>query len=312
MTDPDKETILSAAEWLSRREQHRAEILPWTESFRARRGRGELHPVYDFLFTYYRFSSRKLEQWHPGYGSTLSSAGDAAEEEFLLRPGYERCASGVRLSSRALDEGLINQLTWIASLCRAVEDRPARFSCLGLHEWAMVYRSPQIRHAYPLRLKAAEADEFLESETVCCSHFDAFRFFTPSAVSLNILQPTSDSRLELEQGGCIHANMDLYKWAFKLAPLIPGELLRSCFQLALKAREVDMRASPYDLALLGFVPIQIETTSGQEEYRRMQKEIYDAAVPLRRELRKAAEAILSTVSEQPGALSPSGQHEASL
>ena len=35
-----------------------------------------------------------------------------------------------------------------------------------------------------------------------------------------------------EQPGCLHANMDLYKWAFKLAPFAPAELVADCFALA--------------------------------------------------------------------------------
>lgn len=43
-------------------------------------------------------------------------------------------------------------------------------------------------------------------------------------------------------------NMDLYKWAYKLSPLVPSELVADCFALAREIRTLDMRASPYDLA----------------------------------------------------------------
>ena len=76
---------------------------------------------------------------------------------------------------------------------------------------------------------------------------------------LNRLQPTRETVPALEQRGCLHANMDLYKWAFKLAPLTPAELTADCFELARDIREVDMRASPYDLRSLGYGPIAIET-----------------------------------------------------
>jgi hypothetical protein len=64
---------------------------------------------------------------------------------------------------------------------------------------------------------------------------------------LNRLQPDAPPPPEFEQRGCLHANMDLYKWAFKLAPFTPAELIADCFALARDIREVDMRASPYDL-----------------------------------------------------------------
>ena len=52
-----KEEVISTAEWLVRRERHRREILPITEPFRARRTAGKADPGYDFLFTYYNFST---------------------------------------------------------------------------------------------------------------------------------------------------------------------------------------------------------------------------------------------------------------
>ncbi len=70
--------------------------------------------------------------------------------------------------------------------------RPGRFGCFGLHEWAMVYRldSSDVRHAgWPLRLGPDGTDAVVESHQVACSHFDAFRFFTPEAVPRNLLSP---------------------------------------------------------------------------------------------------------------------------
>jgi hypothetical protein len=42
-------------------------------------------------------------------------------------------------------------------------------------------------------------------------------------------------------------------------PFAPSELIADCFALAHDIREVDMRASPYDVRALGFAPIPIET-----------------------------------------------------
>ena len=60
--------------------------------------------------------------------------------------------------------------------------------------------------------------------------------------------------------------MDLYKWAYKLLPATPSELVADCFELAVAVRELDMRASPYDLAELGYPPVRIETPAGRAEY----------------------------------------------
>ena len=102
---------------------------------------------------------------------------------------------------------------------------------------------------------------------------------------MNRIQPTLDQRVELEQPGCIHANMDLYKWAFKAIPWVGSDLLRQCFQLAIRAREIDMRASPYELSAYGdFPPIKIETREGRTEYEAFQREIFEAGTLLRGKL----------------------------
>ncbi len=288
-------TKLSSEEWQLQRARHFDALYPFTSSFRARRKKGESHPIYDFLFTYYTYSSTKIEQWHPGFGVTLEGD-DAALAEFLQNPRYERSTHGVTLMADSIRPRDIKHLVWIRSLCRAILDREPRFSCRGLHEWAMVYRAPELRHDYPLRLSEDDLAAFLDNTSFCCSHFDAFRFFTPGAVRLNVLQPTAEGRLLNEQGGCLHANMDLYKWAFKLSPLISSELLRDCFFLAFDAREIDMRASPYDFSALGFAPIKIETAEGQAEYRTAQQAIAVRARILRQSMHDAADYILSCVT----------------
>src|SRR5699024_9447591 len=81
---------------------------------------------------------------------------------------------------------------------------------------------------------------------------------------LNAEELTRATQVQREQPGCLHAGMDLYKWAGKLGPLIPGDLLLDTFELARDIREVDMQASPYDVSeYVGadgapLVPIAIE------------------------------------------------------
>ena len=93
----------------------------------------------------------------------------------------------------------------------------------------------------------------------------------------------------LEQPGCLHANMDLFKWCMKLQPLVPSDLVSACFELAWRAREIDMRASAYDVRPMGYEPICIETTAGRREYVGYQKEIAGAARPLRERLIRVLE-----------------------
>src|SRR5699024_8988172 len=124
-----------------------------------------------------------------------------------------------------------------------------------------------------------------------CSHFDAFRFFTAPARPVNRLQPTRENQPELEQPGCLHANMDLLRASLTLGPACPGDLLLDTFELARDIRVLDMRASPYDLASLGYPPVPIETAAGRAEYVAAQREFADRSRPLREQLVAVAEGL---------------------
>ena len=113
---------------------------------------------------------------------------------------------------------------FVARLLRAVEGRRSFTGCLGLHEWAMVYRQDDHRHPLPLRLGQRGTDEVVERSRLRCSHFDAFRFFTPEAAPMNEVAPSRDSQADHDQPGCLHVGMDLLKWCLKLGPLVPGDL----------------------------------------------------------------------------------------
>lgn len=238
--------------------------------------------MYDFLFTYYGFRPAWLRRWHPGPGVLLAGAA-----EYLRWPEYRQYPDGVGVDAAALPAARHSFVTWLATLLRGMQARPAFYGCFGLHEWAMVYRqtAEEVRHnAWPLRFSPETLAEIVEASAVCCSHFDAFRFFTAPARPLNRLQPTRADSPALEQRGCLHANMDLYKWALKLAPFTPAALIADCFELACAIREVDMRASPYDLRALGFEPIPIETPEGKADYERLQRGFSARGEPLRARL----------------------------
>lgn len=256
----------------------------WTDPHQTRAARGEKHPVYDFLFSYYAFRPSWLRRWHPGPDVALAGGG---AREFLRWGEYQERGDSVRIDPASLPAHRREFVAWLRDLLLTLQDRLAFYGCFGLHEWAMVYRqsSDEIRHnAWLLRFPPAELARIVEAGPVCCSHFDAFRFFTAPARPLNRLQPERTTVTHFEQRGCLHANMDLYKWAFKLAPFTPSELIADCFEFARDIREVDMRASPYDLAELGFPPIRIETAEGRAEYERQQRAFAARGEPLRARL----------------------------
>ena len=295
-------------QWLALRAAHEARVVPWVDEHLARRHRGRKHPVHDFLFDYYPFPPAKLRSWMPPLGVVLKvEPGDEAmwpesQSRHLLVKGDQ-----VKLGTHGVSKSVARQAQWVAVLCRTMGERPARFGCHGLHEWAMVYRQTpdQVRHnRHPLRMPPEELAAFVESRPICCTHFDAFRFFTQEARPLNAVQPELMSRLELEQGGCLHANMDLYKWAFKLWPWSGSDLVGRAFELAMEGREIDMRASPYDLAALGYEPIRIETAEGRDEYEQLQRGVAARGALLRKEIGRAAEQLLNSVEPELLEISP--------
>lgn len=233
------------------------------------------------MFSYYSHRPAALRRWHPGAGVLLAGRSPLASVR-----GYAERSGGVALDPDfVVDKARLIRRT--RNLLVATRDRNPSFGCLGLHEWAMVYRLPedQVRHAgWPLRLGGAGTDRVVESHRIRCSHFDAFRFFSAEAHPLNALQPRHDDRVDLEQPGCLHATMDLYKHAFRLAPMVPSELVADCFELARDVRALDMRASPYDLRGLGYEPVRIETAEGKAEYASEQRAFTDRAAPLRQRL----------------------------
>ncbi len=279
--------VLEPEEWRARAEAHRRRVEVWAEPHLARRARGEAHPIEDFLFTYYGHRPARLRKWHPGAGVTLKGARDFGRD-------YLDTPEGATLDTAALLDRRGSSIEWIMRLLAATAARPGYFGCFGLHEWAMVYKAEEVRHeAWPLRLSGEEIAEVVEQRGVRCGHFDAFRFFTPEARPLNVLQPTRERQPELEQPGCLHANMDLYKWAYKLSPLVSGELVADCFTLARDIRAVDMRASPYDLSSLGQRAIRIETPEGRAEYAAEQRGFAERARPLRQRLLDSCERLLA-------------------
>ena len=283
--------VLLEEQWIAAATTYQKRMERWITPHLERSALGEKHPVYDFLFEYYSYRPGQLSRWHPGLGTAL--LGNEADA-YLAYKGYSRCRDGVTANVELAIGNRIESVQWMYDLLVSCQSRPPFFGCFGLHEWAMVYRAEERRHQkWPLRLSPLEIDQIVDNASIRCSHFDAFRFFTPPARGLNRLQPAKETRHFLEQAGCLHTNMDLYKWAFKLVPLTSSELIADTFELAVFAREIDMRASPYNFSDLGFEPIPIETEAGREEYIQYQRIIYERARLLREQLIRFCENILT-------------------
>lgn len=272
---------LSPAEWRSRMKKNEERISELIDDYLDRRQQQEKDPVMDFLFEYYAFRPSHLKRWSPGFGRMLTGNNfDALEISELAITAEE-----AYLNPELFPDNRKSAVRWILTVLKNSAEKKPAFGCFGMHEWAMVYKADQIRHnQVPLRMTEEKLAEFVESRPLVCTHFDAFRFFTKEARPMNKHKLERDNFQEMEQPGCIHSNMDLYKWAFKMYPWIGSDLIRQALELAVEARFIDMKASPYDLSGRGLDPIKIETEEGRMEYVKKQREIYEKGQPVRKKL----------------------------
>ncbi len=289
---------LDAAQWSAAAAAHAARADELTAPYRSRRAAGTSHAIDDFRYDYYGTRPATLRRWHPGTGTELEPGPNGP----ALHAGYRwyRQDSGGRVgldvSGFLADRAAT--VDHIARLLAATESRQPFTGCFGLHEWAMVYRERRHRHDLPLRLGQAGTDAVVEAATIRCTHFDAYRFFTPEAVTRNTVRPTRATSVDLEQPGCLHAAMDCYKWAAKLGPAVPGDLLLDCFALAGHIRLLDMQASPYDLSRYGEAPVPIETADGKATYVRRQRQLTGEAARLRSRLLDVVRLLQAQATDQ--------------
>jgi len=277
--NPEQQT-LDAPAWQAQRHAVLARLRPIAAERIERHG--TKHPVYDFLFEYYSFRAAHVLRWSAGVDVELR---DALPADTGWPTWYERTPHGCVLRREQFPEKRLPYLRWAIDYLEQVQQRAPHYGCFGLHEWAMVYRTPERRHQrIPLRLSAEATDRVVDQHRLCCTHYDAYRFFTPDAAPQNRQTLSHATMPQFDQPACIHATMDLYKFAYKLAPFTPSWLLADALELAAAARTVDMRASPYDLRALGLEPICIEMRTGRDEYVLEQKQLVERASPVRRNL----------------------------
>lgn len=284
--------ILEPAEWTAQIKAHRDTLSPIIDPYLKKRSEQKKDPVLDFLFEYYKFRPSHLMRWSPG-AETVLKLDDTIDE----LPEVSEIKVEDQTAFLDLDlfpEKRLRAAKWIHGLLVKTNHSKPFFGCMGMHEWAMVYRADGVRHSHvPLRFSEDRVAEIVESRPLLCTHFDAFRFFTDAAKPLNKQELSRDTFQDTEQPGCIHSNMDIYKWAYKLYPWISSDLIREAFLLAMEARTIDMKASPYDLRDRGLEPIKIETEEGRKEYLHHQTHIWKSGLSVRQSLIEAYERLFS-------------------
>lgn len=286
--------ILEESEWKAQMAHHKKSLSNVLNPYLEKRSRQKKDPVLDFLFEYYAFRPSHLLKWSPGIGKAIAfrDTSDLPEiSELSIRDNE------AFLNRDFFPQKRLRSAQWTLELLEKSVDQKPMFGCFGMHEWAMVYRAEDIRHQQiPLRLSDEEIAEVVESRPLLCTHFDAFRFFTKKAKPMNRHTLYRETFQETEQPGCVHTNMDLYKWAFKLFPWISSDIIREAFFNALETRKVDMQASPYDATEFGLKPIKIETETGRKEYLDKQMEIHQNSQPIRHRLIEAHKEVIQFVS----------------
>jgi hypothetical protein len=198
---------------------------------------------------------------------------------------------------------------WNYSLLLATKRHTPNLHCHGLHEWAMLYQathdnkapsSSMFQSHIPLRVSPQVIAETVASRGTNCTHFDALRFFSPSALPYNSPPYTQllqrSKQLEFEQPACVHANMDLFKIALRLQPFIASSLIVDALEVALMARRLDVEASPYDVSAYGLGVVAVETTLGRNLYKKRQVELMNQSNQVRDEIIQAYEFFLSLAS----------------
>ena len=282
---------LSVEDWQQQQTRHQRVIAEIVDPYLSKKQQQESDPVLDFLFEYYAFRPSHLKRWTPGSGIFLE---DATPQSAPNISELSITDKGVWLDPRGFPENRKRGARWMYSLLQNTRQNKPSFGCFGMHEWAMVYKADSVRHnQYPLRMPMDELAEFVESRPLVCTHYDAFRFFTKPAKPMNKFELSQESFNKTEQAGCLHTNIDLYKWAFKLFPWIGSDIIRKAFLLAVETRRIDMKASPYDLRSRGLEPIKIETEAGRMEYIKHQKDIHKRSQPIREQLIRQYERLIS-------------------
>ena len=82
--------VLDEQVWTERERLHVERVDRFVAPHLRRASRGEAHPVWDFLFSYYSLKPRQLRRWHPGYGRRHGST------RCLARSGAKRSSTHAR------------------------------------------------------------------------------------------------------------------------------------------------------------------------------------------------------------------------
>ena len=162
-----------------------------------------------------------LRRWHPGAGVELEGAAEEPARAWRwYAPGPTPGSVVVDAAALECEKG--DSLGMIERILHQTAQRPGASAASACTNGPWCTGRSKHRNPVPLRLGQDATDAVVEGNELRCTHFDAFRFFTPEAVPRNRDRPLREAQPAMEQPGRLHAGMDVYKWAVKLGPSCPA------------------------------------------------------------------------------------------
>ena len=224
----------------------------------------------DFLFTYYSHRPAQLRRWHPGRrgrAARTPTRPSSAATTAPAPPGSPSTPTAVRARRGRVDR---------AGSARCWRRPPARPAALRL------LRAARVGDGLPAdpgggaaqRLAAAArpgAAPPRSSRSGASGAATSTRSASspPPARPLNLLSPTRESQHELRAAGLpARQHGPLQVGVQAVARWCPASWSPTASSWPGTSATLDMRASPYDLAALGYPPVRIETPDGRRRVRR--------------------------------------------
>jgi hypothetical protein len=191
-------------------------LYPPGKSLKERTHLVKQHPIYNFIHTYYRYSTQNVKKYSPGLDIVMKVI-DIDDDRSHLNQKYLKSSAEGYYYELPREDSPTSKFGWISlsktrDLLHSTANKQPFYGCFGLHEWAMLYsgrrdtsKKTEERHQkeLPLRVSQEVIDAAVESSNALkCTHYDAFRFFHPAAQPLNaVSMMTRDFQKENEQPG---------------------------------------------------------------------------------------------------------------
>jgi hypothetical protein len=222
-----RSTIVPLSEWFLKAEQHAMKIdsllYPPGVTLKHRMHSAKSHPIFNFLWRYYRFTASSLTRYSRGMGVILQDADESAHGSIILSNSMTSfdnigCSYDVNQIEGLPPFAQFGKKRLTRNRDILLERKPF-FGCFGLHEWAMLFsgnkntaKSPvndalisdsitqnkselqsdtkqQEEEALSLRLPQSTIDSVVNATPLRCTHYDAWRFFRPEAKDMNVIAP---------------------------------------------------------------------------------------------------------------------------